>query len=131
MSWWTCIKGAAQYLVGAERSELGQQYAAQQCAKCPSLTRYREESLSGLPKIGAKFFSKSKQPLTGWCGEPGMQADWTCGCLVLAQDPNGVKMAHATITVNGEQVGMSAAGKTTRSAQYCPQGKWMNEGFEP
>lgn len=128
--WWTYIAGATKYAVGRERSLPSQTQVAGQCASCPMLVRYKETDLHRIVQFGLNVFLGVVPPLSGWCGNAGEDQSASgggCGCLVLAEDPDGPKLSHATLTVDGRIVGMSSAGKTTRAAEKCPLRKWGAE----
>lgn len=71
------------------------------CAACPHATRH---TLLGRPAL--------------WCGEPFVEADRTCGCLVAAEAAPGA----AVLTVGG--VPLTAAGKSEVGSERCPAGEW-------
>ncbi len=124
--WWTCIAGARRYMTGERRSIQSQHDVAAKCAACPNLRLFKEDELHGLCGRLVRWFLPSHAPLTGWCGEPSVRTDTTCGCLVLAEPGRG-RQEHVAITLHGQSFGVAAAGKTTIAAEHCPSGRWFPE----
>lgn len=88
---WTGVKGAARFVEAiatgdvASPEEIDRRRAI--CRDCPSkVIKMIPGGIVGIDGDSA------------WCGEPLVENDWTCGCLL--------------------------AGKTAVGSEFCPQGKW-------
>jgi hypothetical protein len=121
--WWTCVAGAMKYLSGERRSMPDQIECMQKCLDCKSLRMYHEHELHGMCGRLVRWFMPSHSPITGWCGEPSIQTETTCGCLVIGESGRG-QGTYATVTIGRQEIGVAPAGKLTVESERCPQGKF-------
>jgi hypothetical protein len=126
MRWWTVLKAGRKYteaaLADGWASARTQRDRAAVCGSCPYLTR-RAVGKKGVAQVIASGLGiPHAGAALGFCGTALKETDKTCGCLVLAESEGDG--SHVILTIDGDDVPMVAAGKTTITGEQCPQGKW-------